>query len=96
MTRATAAAAELTNTELETGGQRLRRMVTRRRPACVAFLGIGAFRTAFGVRRVEVGEQQESLGDARVWVLPNPSGLNAHYQLPDFVRLFRELRRALR
>ena len=92
--RATTAADELTPEEFAAGGRRLRRRVARLRPRCVAFLGIGAYRTAFGVRKVEVGEQDTPIGNAAVWVLPNPSGLNAHYQLPDFVRLFRALRRA--
>lgn len=94
VSRATAAAAELEPRELEAGGRRLRRMVRRLRPGCLAFLGIGAYRTAFGQPSVKPGQQRLRLGDATVWVLPNPSGLNAHYQLPDFARLFGELRRA--
>jgi TDG/mug DNA glycosylase family protein len=91
--RATASAAELTPDELAAGARRLRRAMARLRPRCVAFLGLGAFRTAFGAKRVEVGRQDLRLGDATVWALPNPSGLNAHYQLADFVRLFAELRK---
>lgn len=92
--RATATAAELEPAEVEAGGRRLRRVVKRLRPACVTFLGIGAYRTAFGHRSIDLGEQEHRLGTTAVWVLPNPSGLNAHYQLPDFARLFRRLRRA--
>lgn len=97
--RATAAADELGDEELRRGGARLRAKVGEHRPRCVAFLGIGAYTTAFGLRRarvgrVGVGEHGEMEG-ARVWVLPNPSGLNAHYRLEDFVRLFRQLREAV-
>jgi TDG/mug DNA glycosylase family protein len=60
----------------------------------VAFLGIGAYRTAFGLPRAVLGRQPASLDDAMTWVLPNPSGLNANHQLPDLVRLFGELLRA--
>ena len=66
----------------------------RRRPAIVAILGIEAYRHAFERKTAQLGEQEQRLGPARVWVLPNPSGLNAHYQLPDLVRVFGELARA--
>jgi TDG/mug DNA glycosylase family protein len=62
----------------------------------VAFVGITAYRAAFDERKAVVGRQKRSLGGAGVWVLPNPSGLNAHYQLPDLVRVFAELREAVR
>jgi double-stranded uracil-DNA glycosylase len=86
--RATATAAELSADELRTGGERLRRKVARMRPPVVAFLGVTTYRSAYGVPRGAVGEQPEPLAGARVWVLPNPSGLNAHYQLPDLARLY--------
>jgi TDG/mug DNA glycosylase family protein len=57
----------------------------------VAILGVGAYRTAFAKPKAIIGEQSERIQSARVWVLPNPSGLNANYQLPDLVRLFRNL-----
>jgi TDG/mug DNA glycosylase family protein len=57
-------------------------------------LGVGAYRQAFARPKAVIGEQDERIADARVWVLPNPSGLNANYQLNDLVRLFQELRRA--
>jgi TDG/mug DNA glycosylase family protein len=57
-------------------------------------LGVGAYRAAFARPKAALGEQPDRLGGARVWVLPNPSGLNAHYQLADLARLFAELRRA--
>jgi double-stranded uracil-DNA glycosylase len=76
--RATARADELTPEELRTGGQRLRDLVTERRPAVVAVAGITAYRTAFGQPRAAVGEQPGRWGSSRVFVVPNPSGLNAH------------------
>jgi TDG/mug DNA glycosylase family protein len=92
--RATASAAELTEAELRRGGRILRRKVERYQPRLVAFLGIASYRLAFGAADAKLGEQKERLGPARVWVLPNPSGLNAHYQLPELARLFTELRAA--
>ena len=92
--RATAAAAELTKDDFIKGGRRLRSKVRRYRPRIVAVLGVGAYRHAFAQPKAVIGEQPERIGDARVWVLPNPSGLNANYQLPDLVRLFRKLRAA--
>ena len=91
--RATAAADELTPEELRSGRRRLAAKVRRYRPRCVAVLGIGAFRTAFGRPRAVVGLQPERLGGSAVWVLPNPSGLNANHQLADLARAFRALRR---
>lgn len=89
--RATARADELTGEEFVAGAKRLVRKVRRRRPKCVTFLGITAYRTAFDEKHAVIGPQERTIGPARVHVLPNPSGLNAHYQLPDFARLFREL-----
>jgi len=91
VSRASASAAEIGARELASGGKRLAAKVTRLRPRIVAFLGIDAYRTAFGAKRIRVGPQPQRLGNAAVWVLPNPSGLNAHYQLKDFVRWFRRL-----
>jgi TDG/mug DNA glycosylase family protein len=91
--RATAAADELTEEELLAGGRRLRRKIGRYRPAVVAFLGITAYRTALDRKDAVLGRQPERLGEALLWVLPNPSGLNAHYRLTDLTRLFAELRR---
>jgi len=91
---ATASASELTKEDFIEGGRSLRRKVRRYRPRIVAILGIEAYRKAFGQAEVEIGEQQEKIGDARLWVLPNPSGLNANYQPKDFARLFRKLRKA--
>ena len=94
VSHATASASELTKEDFVRGGRILRRKVSRYRPRIVAILGIEAYRKAFGQLEVEVGEQEETIGDARLWVLPNPSGLNANYQLKDFARLFRKLRKA--
>jgi TDG/mug DNA glycosylase family protein len=90
--RATAAADELSPEELRRGRRRLAVKVGRYRPRCVAVLGIGAFRTAFARPRASVGLQGETLGQAALWVLPNPSGLNANHQRADLARAFRSLR----
>ena len=89
---ATASAAELTANDFKEGGRLLSRKIKRFRPQIVAILGLGAFRQAFGYPKTKVGEQPQQIHSARVWVLPNPSGLNANYQLPELVRLFRALR----
>lgn len=90
--RSTAAAAELSAEELQAGRRVLLRKVRRYRPRWVAVLGIGAFRTAFGDRAATAGRRPEALGRAGLWVLANPSGLNASHQLGDLARAFRELR----
>lgn len=94
--RTTAAAAELSDDELARGRRALERKVRRYGPRWLAILGIGAYRTAFGRRSARIGEQPERLGSTGLWVLPNPSGLNANYQLPELIRLFAELRAAAR
>lgn len=91
---ATASASELTKEDFVKGGRALKAKVRRYRPRIIAILGVGAFRQAFAQPKAVVGEQTERIGDARVWVLPNPSGLNANYQLNDLMKLFRELRQA--
>jgi double-stranded uracil-DNA glycosylase len=92
--RATGSADELSTEELIAGGRRLERKVLRYRPETVAFVGMTAYRIAFNRPRATGGRQPEKIGSSGIWVLPNPSGLNAHYGLRDFARLFRELRRA--
>jgi TDG/mug DNA glycosylase family protein len=94
--RATARADELAPEELVEGRRRLLATVERYGPAYVAILGISAYRTAFVQRKAVVGPQPDPLGGAKVWVLPNPSGLNAHYQLPELANHFRLLRKAAR
>ena len=93
--RATGTADELRDEEMRAGARVLERKVREYRPRVVAFLGVGAYRTAFGRPRAKLGKQEEKLGDAEVWVLPNPSGLNAHYDLRELAQLFRQLRRAV-
>lgn len=93
--RATAAASELTKDDFVKGGSRLRAKVRCYRPRIVAVLGVGAYREAFARPKAVIGEQDERIADARVWVLPNPSGLNANYQLPELVKLLKELREAV-
>ncbi len=90
--RTTATADLLTKDEIIAGGKRLRAKVLRYRPAVLAMLGMGAYRTAFNQPKANVGRQEERIGDTVLWVLPNPSGLNANYQAPDLARLFRELK----
>lgn len=90
--RATASAAELRPEEYVRGGQTLEAKVRHYAPAVVAVLGVGAYREAFGRKDAAIGKQQEKIADALVWVLPNPSGLNAHYRLADLARVYKELR----
>ncbi|WP_019926942.1 G/U mismatch-specific DNA glycosylase [Nocardia sp. BMG111209] len=93
--RTTARADELTAAEFREGGRALVERVTRYRPRTLAVLGLGAYRTAFGRPRTTVGRQAESIGDTEVWVLPNPSGLNAHYTPAALADEFRILREAV-
>src|SRR5205085_8963651 len=92
---ATASASELTKDDYIDGGRALAAKVKRYRPRVVAILGVGAYRHAFAKPKAQIGEQRDRIHDARVWVLPNPSGLNANYQLPELVKIFRELRKAV-
>jgi double-stranded uracil-DNA glycosylase len=94
--RATATADELSRDELRAGTHALERRVRRAQPRVVAFLGIGAYRAAFGRPKAQLGPQDETFGGARVWVLPNPSGLNASYQVPALAAWLGKLRRAVR
>lgn len=89
--RSSARADELDAEELVIGQRQLSAKVQHYRPQCLAVLGIGAYRTAFNRPKAVMGRQDESLDGAIVWVLPNPSGLNAHYQLEDLKRVYREL-----
>lgn len=90
--RATARADELTDDELRAGGKRLEAKVKRWRPTVVAFVGIGPYRIISGVKDARVGLQKDRFGGSHAWVLPNPSGLNAHYQPAALAQLFGELR----
>ncbi|GAA4881495.1 G/U mismatch-specific DNA glycosylase [Saccharopolyspora cebuensis] len=93
--RASSRAAELSNEELAAGGAALEHKVRQYRPGWVAVVGLTAFRTAFGVRNAMVGPHDRGIGDARVWVLPNPSGLNAHWSAASLAAEFARLRRAV-
>ncbi|MBM7113504.1 G/U mismatch-specific DNA glycosylase [Archangium primigenium] len=93
--QASVSADTLTAAEYAEGGRQLEARVRRYGPRFLAVLGIGAWRTAFQKPRAVLGPQPESLGGARVWVLPNPSGLNAHYRPVDLARLFRVFREAV-
>jgi double-stranded uracil-DNA glycosylase len=92
--RASASADALTREELLQGGKQLSKKVKRYRPEILSVLGVGAYRAAFNDPSAKVGRQERSIGETMLWVLPNPSGLNAHYQQRDLVRLFEELKSA--
>jgi double-stranded uracil-DNA glycosylase len=88
--RATRAAGELTSDELRAGAKELDALVARLQPRLVAVLGLTAYRTAFERPKATMGPQPDTIGGRPVWVLPNPSGLNAHYKPADFARLYRD------
>jgi double-stranded uracil-DNA glycosylase len=92
--RATAKADELSPAELREGGAVLAAKAAQRRPAWLAVVGVTAYRTAFGHPRASVGPQDSALGGTRVWLLPNPSGLNAHWSAAALAAEFGRLREA--
>lgn len=92
VSRATASASELSVEELRRGRVILEDKVTSHAPRWTAFLGIGAYATAFGRRKASPGRQEDLIAGSRIWLLPNTSGLNAHYTPARFVEAFRELR----
>ena len=92
--RATAQAAELTAEELRDGAARLLALIDARRPSLIGIAGVTAYRTAFARPKASIGPQPERLGTARLWVLPNPSGLNASWPIARIAEAFRELRTA--
>jgi len=92
--RTTARADELTTEEYVKGGKVLVKKIEKYKPRFLAVLGIGAYRTAFNEPKAKLGLQAEKIGDSKVWLLPNPSGLNAHYQLNDLAQLYGELKKA--
>ena len=94
--RATVDAAELSKDEIVRGGKTLVAKVRRFAPRCVAVLGLTTYRIAFAKPKATLGPQSKSLAGAALWVLPNPSGLNAHFKPADFARVFRALRVAIR
>jgi len=92
--RASAGENDLTPAELAAGGRRLAGTVRRYQPRCLAVLGVGAYRAAFARPKAQPGRQPEMLGSTALWLLPNPSGLNAHYQPEQLAALLRELKSA--
>lgn len=92
--RTTATADQLTPEELRAGGKQLKAKVRRYKPAFLAVLGVGAYRAAWERPKAVLGRQEETIGETIVWVLPNPSGLNAHYQAGALAQMFSELRAA--
>ncbi len=92
--RATAQASELHSAELKAGRERLAALVGQYRPRIVAIAGVTAYRTAFGRPRAHAGPQPDPLGPSRMWILPNPSGLNAHWSLDAIAAAFSEVRAA--
>ncbi len=93
--RTTARADELRPEEFIEGGRILTKKIKKFRPRMLAVVGIGAYRTAFSRPDAKVGLQDETIGETLIWLLPNPSGLNAHYQLPELIELFRNVRLAV-
>ncbi|MFG3499002.1 G/U mismatch-specific DNA glycosylase [Streptomyces sp. NPDC047928] len=94
--RATARADELSDEEFREGGRLLALKVERLRPRWLAVVGVTAYRTAFGDRRARIGRQDRTIGDTRIWALPNPSGLNAHWTAQTMAEEFARLRAATR
>ena len=93
--RTTATANELSTDEMREGGRKLTAKVRRYKPEFLAVLGVGAYRAGFGAAKAQVGPQAQTIGETKIWVLPNPSGLNAHYQAKELARLFAELKAAI-
>jgi len=90
--RESARADQLTVEEIKAGFEDLKLKIERYKPKVVAFLGIGSYRIATGDPKARLGLQGDIIGMSRIWVLPNPSGLNAHFQIKDWERLFKELK----
>ncbi len=95
VSRTTARGDELSEAEFIEGGKILLEKLELYKPKMLAVLGLGAYRTAFERPRAKVGLQDETFGNTRIWLLPNPSGLNANYQLADFIQLFGEMKNAI-
>lgn len=94
--RATIGSDELSRKELQEGGAKFEKKVRKYRPNAVAVLGVVAYRTAFARPQATVGAQSDKIGETLVWVLPNPSGLNAHFTPGALAKVFRQFRLALR
>ena len=95
VSRTTARADELSKAEFVEGGKLLIEKLEIYEPKMLAVLGLGAYRGAFERPKAKVGLQNETFGNTRIWLLPNPSGLNANYQLADFIELFGDLKKAV-
>lgn len=93
--RTTARADELSTAEIIEGGKLLEKKIKKYKPKFLAVLGIGAYKTAFQKPTAKLGLQNEKINETKIWLLPNPSGLNAHYQVNDLTKLFVELRQAV-
>lgn len=93
--RATAAADELNADELIAGARSLRGKLRRYRPGIIAFLGVTAYRAAFQLPKATLGKQEERIENVPIWVLPNPSGLNAHFQIAELAALFAQVRESM-
>jgi TDG/mug DNA glycosylase family protein len=94
VSRTTATADELTKDELIAGARALRRKILRYKPRFVAFVGLTAYRAAFNQSKAPIGLQDSRIGSSLLWLLPNPSGLNAHHQPAELKRLFSSLKQA--
>ncbi|RLU81184.1 G/U mismatch-specific DNA glycosylase [Streptomyces griseocarneus] len=92
--RPSAKASELSDEEFREGGVVLTEKVLRLRPRWLAVVGVTAYRVAFDDKHARIGRQERTIGDTRIWVLPNPSGLNAHWPLPKMAEEFERLRAA--
>ena len=95
VTRTTATAAELDDDELVKGAKSLEKKVLKYAPKVLAIVGVGAYRTGFARPKAQIGLQDDRIGATRIWVLPNPSGLNAHHTQASLGKLFRELNDAI-
>jgi TDG/mug DNA glycosylase family protein len=93
--RPSASAKELSKEELIQGRDSLERKIQKYQPQVLGFLGLGAYRQAFQQPKSAIGLQAHLIGGSRVWLLPNPSGLNAHYTIQDLTDLFRHLRQSI-
>lgn len=93
--RTTARADELSTQEIIEGGKLLEKKIEKYKPKFLAVLGIGAYKTAFQRPVAKLELQMEKISETNIWLLPNPSGLNAHYQINDLTKLFAELKRAV-
>ena len=91
--RATLTASEVSREELEKGKDNLVKKISKYLPKAVAVLGVTAYRNAFGQKSATIGLQKEKIEQTRVWVLPNPSGLNTHYTPADLAELFSQLKK---